>query len=377
MISRYEDANLARIWGRENQISIWASIERVWAGQFSTAAQLDMDTVPAPTPAQLAGIEARTHHEFTAFLDAWGSKFSSAESARWLHYGLTSSDVIDTGTALQLVDTHRYVNQLIGDLQAALHDLAGELQPLAQVGRTHGQWAQPRSADIPIRALFWMLHRQAIRLDRAGIDLAESDLSGPTGARTGLDPEKVHRVLTSLGLRRAPVSTQIALRDGWVHWAHCVTGIVTICEAVATHFWTLAQSEIAEVEVTAGSGSSAMPHKRGNPHVAENIRGLARLARALASTLDESMVQFGDRDLAHSSVERVALPDLAHLAATTILRTTAIVRDWRYVPDRVGANLATAMQHKVNSATLVMEAVRGGSTRTAAMQLPIAEGTTP
>jgi adenylosuccinate lyase len=125
----------------------------------------------------------------------------------------------------------------------------------------------------------------------------------------------------------------------------------------------LAQSEVGEVEVTNGAGSSAMPHKRGNPHAAENIRGLGRMARAMLAPLAEGMVQRGDRDLAHSSVERVLLPDLAHLAATALKRTIAITQDYQYAPERIRANLATALHARVDSALAVSQQVEAGTTR--------------
>lgn len=367
MIERYEDQRIAEIWSRSAQIRRWAEIETAWAGQYSDDARRDMASARPPFPEEVAERERETRHEFVAFLDVWSERFLSEEAQRWLHYGLTSSDVIDTATAIALVQTHDYLSELVAGLQINLIGLIEETAGVPQIGRTHGQWASTRAAVIPLRALWWTLHRQAIRLDRAARDLVEADFSGPVGNRAELEADKVVSTLKSLGLVRAAASTQILPRDGWEHWAHCLAMVVTSCEAIADHYWFLAQSEVGEVRVHGGAGSSAMPHKRGNPHIAENIRGLARMARAAVIPLAESLVQRGDRDLAHSSVERVLLPDLCHLAATAVRRTVAVVGEYQLVPERMALNVEAAKAAGAQSAALVMQHVRGGATRTAAI----------
>jgi adenylosuccinate lyase len=372
MISRYRDRRMEAIWDRQNQIILWRNVELAWLRQVSpeAAEALEADgSDDYPTAEAVADYETRTRHEFTAFLDAWVWGWSEQSLARrWVHFGLTSSDVIDTATALQLVRSHQLIEEASRDLRQAMSDVINHIADYQQVGRTHGQWAQPRQAYLPLYTLLSMLDRQASRLRFAGHELELADLSGPTGGREHTDDRRVIAALGSLGLTRAVASSQILPRDGWVHWAHIVSGLVTICEAIADHYWLLAQDGIDEVTVGQPSGSSAMPHKR-NPALAENVRGLARLARALASTLDESMVQRGDRDLAHSSVERVALPDLCHLAMTTLKRTIEIVRTYQYDETVIRANCAVATVAGARSFEKVAEHVLAGATREEAMEM--------
>lgn len=368
MITRYSDATIDHIWSRRNQLNLWTEVERAWMRQLSEVAWIDACSAMAPRPQEVEEREQYTRHEFVAFLDVWSDRFSSDEAQRWVHYGLTSSDVIDTATAIQLYESHTYLQNLANELLGELEKVTTLLGGMLQVGRTHGQWAQPRQAKNPMFVLWLMAFRQASRMTMAGAELRESDFSGATGGRELANDDAVHAALDSLGLRRAMGSTQILPRDGWVHWAHTVAGLVTVCEAIADHYWHLAQSEVGEVEVVNGAGSSAMPHKRGNPHLAENVRGLARLARGLSSTLDESMVQRGDRDLAHNSVERVALPDLIHLAATALKRTIAITHDYQYAPERVEANLTEALNVRVDSALVQAGLVEAGASRRDAIE---------
>lgn len=368
MISRYEHEEMAQIWARSRQIELWAEVERAWIRAHDSAAGLDAAAVRAPYPDEVAEAERRTRHEFVAFLEVWGEKFLSGQAARWLHFGLTSSDVIDTATALQLVSSNHLIVGEAERLGKALSAVLQEMHDFEQVGRTHGQWAQPRTAWYPLFTLLSMVDRQRSRVKHAGFDLAYADLSGPTGDRYYTDPAKVEVVLAELGLSRIVASTQILPRDGWAHWAHTVAGLVTVCEAIADHYWLLAQSGIDEVTVGQPSGSSAMPHKR-NPALAENVRGLARMARHFASMLDESMVQRGDRDLAHSSVERVALPDLCHLAMTAIGRTIEIVQTYTYNPEIIRGNLHAAEAHGARSAERVSERILAGASREDAMKM--------
>jgi adenylosuccinate lyase len=207
------------------------------------------------------------------------------------------------------------------------------------------------------------VQRQLQRMSLALPDATEVDFSGPTGGREGLDRGQVARALESLGLRRTIASTQIVPRDSWVHWFHTAAGFAGICEAIAEQYWLWAQSEISEVEVVNGAGSSAMPHKRGNPHRAENVMGLARLVRGMLAPMAESVVQRGDRDLAHNSVERVLLPDMAHLVATMLQRTVEIVSDYQIAPEYIEGNLVAALDAGIDSAIRTASLVREGYSR--------------
>jgi adenylosuccinate lyase len=368
MISRYEDNRIATFWSRSAQVALWARIEMAWMQELSSLGYVALRDTAIPTAREVQERERTTHHEFVAFLDVWEERLDSEEAKRWLHFGLTSSDVIDTATVMQLNSSHTVIAALARELRDALWISTDPIRGTQQVGRTHGQWAQPRDAKLPVFALWDMLSRQIGRVLHASADLSMADFSGPTGGRNHLDADKVVRAMKTLNLRRASSSTQILPRDSWVAWATAVVGLVTVCEAIAEHYWHLAQSEVGEVEVVNGAGSSAMPHKRGNPHLAENVMGLGRMARAMLAPLAESMIQRGDRDLAHSSVERVLLPDLCHLAATALKRTVAITTDYQYAPERIRANLVKALHERVDSALAVSELVESGSTRRDAIE---------
>lgn len=373
MDSRYEHPALRLIWIRQEQLLLWYKVERAWLRQIDPDAY-EQSELEFPAYAfdvnTHAEYEKQHRHEFVAFLNMWTDKLPkhAPDARRWLHYGLTSSDVIDAATAIQLHRTNYHLDDLVSALRVALLDAAERVQDLEQIGRTHGQWAEPRSAANPLRVLRAMLGRQRRRFANAADDLLWVDFSGPTGGRDGLDAARVCAALDELGLQRTPASTQIVPRDSLAHWGHVVAGLATICAAVADHYWMLAQSGIGEVRVAGGSPSSAMPHKQENPHLAENVIGLARLARGLASTLDDGMVQRGDRDLAHSSVERVAVPDLAHLAATALSRVTVIVQEWRYVPEAVNGNRHAGVVYGADSSREVRAAVRGGASREGAIK---------
>lgn len=369
MIPRYCHPDMNWIWTESARLDHWRQVELAWLRQMSPNGYDQVKDVPTPSASAVAFHEAETRHEFTAFLAAWQDQWDedTPNARQWVHFGLTSSDVIDTATAMQLTQSNSILIRLVRELRKALNERYTELYQLEQVGRTHGQWAQPRSAANPIQNLGMMLHRQEIRLRIAGDDLPVGDFSGPTGGRQNLSGASVGLALRDLGLIRELASTQILPRDSWVHWAHIAANTVTVCEAIADHYWFLAQSEVGEVTVGQPSPSSAMPHKR-NPALAENVRGLGRMARHYASMLDESIVQRGDRDLAHSSVERIALPDLCHLAATALERTTTIVQTYEYDTEQVEAWLRGAeMTGDARSHERVTKNVLAGMSREEAM----------
>jgi adenylosuccinate lyase len=363
MDPRYMHPGIAGIWSRKRQLRLWAQVECAWMAQLDTKAAYDARCRPVPTPEELADLESVRHHEFVAFLELWSDRFETEEARRWVHYGLTSSDVIDAATALQIKNSHALIAALGDQLLIALRGAEEKSGTLLQVGRTHGQHAQPRLLSVGLQSLFWTVQRWTRRLALAIPDALEVDFSGPTGGRESLNPRAVGLALESLGLHRAIASTQIVPRDSWVHWLQIVSNLTTACAAIAHQYWLWAQSEVGEVEVLNGAGSSAMPHKVGNPHVAENVQGLARLSRGLISTVAESMIQSGDRDLIHSSVERVAIPDVLHLAATALTRTISIVTDYQFAPERVEANLVAALEQRVDSAIRTADLVREGYSR--------------
>lgn len=334
MIRRYEHEKIVELWTPTAIYARWFEVEVAHVRQIAgmEAARLLAEDVGAPSAAEVTYHERETGHDVAAFLRAVDIRIvrelavhdpkMCAQARSALHYGLTSSDVVDTAQAMGLTLAGQVVYTEYAKLADTMLELVRGLRLRFTIGRTHGQLASRMPAADRWQMLYGMLDRAWNRVDRAGEDLAYGKLSGPVGATGG---DKEVRALSALGLHRAN-ATQIVPRDRLAHWAYCMSGLASAAEAVATQVWLLAQQGIEEVRVSpVGSvGSSAMPHKN-NPILAENIRGLARLARAAADSLQLGIVQWGEHDLAHSSVERVCVPDLLHLVCTILSRTATLV----------------------------------------------------
>lgn len=335
MIERYQDPELAEIWGLERTYVRWFEVELAHLREVAGASVADwLDEVGPPRPTEVRYQEGKTGHEMAAFLLALDLRMRRAEAngkdpegqsfkARSaLHFRLTSSDVIDTAMALALSESYSVVNIRCTTLENALLYFCTELKGKATLGRTHGQVATAMPANRRWLVLVEMLERSWARVTSAVEFLDVGKLSGPVGTSGG---EVEVNTLTRLGLRDTE-ATQIVPRDRLAHFAYCLAGMATVCEAIATQVWLFAQQGIEELRVASNGsvGSSAMPHKN-NPILAENVRGLARMARANAEALQFGIVQWGEHDLAHSSVERVALPDLLHLVVAALSRTATLV----------------------------------------------------
>jgi adenylosuccinate lyase len=334
MIGRYEHPRIAEIWAPQAVLDRWHRVEVVRVEQIAGADVGEaLASVQTPTPAQVAYYERESRHDVMAFLRALDNRLiarltvvapegkEALERARAvLHYGLTSSDVVDTALAMGLQASGPVAVKLSRHLIAGLHRFAASLEPATTVGRTHGQLAAPMPAAHRWDVLGGMVDRGMMRLLAAFNWTDVGKLSGPVGVNISGENAALHK----LGLRGAE-STQIVPRDRLAHLAHCLAEQATMCEAVATQVWLFAQAGVEEIRLRIGTtSSSAMPHKT-NPIAAETIRGLARLARSAAETLQLGVVQWGEHDMAHSSVERVSLVDLLHLTCTALLKTTALV----------------------------------------------------
>lgn len=340
MIERYEHPQIAEIWDQDEIYRRWHLVEvsHVHNVVGSTVANA-LRGVRHPSKAQVDHWERQTHHDVAAFLISLDHNIVAAlklseqngdmetvallNAARAsLHYGLTSSDVVDTAMAMGLQESAPVVLGRAEWLEKALLTFAGEFGNQRTIGRTHGQLAAPMLAKDRWIVLAEMVGRTITRV-RTAFEWADvGKLSGPVG---DLDMGE-DSALASLGLRGA-TATQIVSRDRLAHLASTLALLVTVCEAIATQIWLLLQAGIDELWLNFADGfvgSSAMPHKR-NPITAENIRGLARLARGYAADLQLSVIQWGEHDLAHSSVERVGVPDLLHLTCTALEKTVGLV----------------------------------------------------
>jgi adenylosuccinate lyase len=366
---------MARIWSEEGKLARWLDVELAaldgWAGvggvPVEAVAEIRADATP-PAPERVAEIEAQTHHDTAAFVDAVSETLGA--NGRWFHYGLTSSDVVDTALALQIREAGLLI---LGELErafAAVVTLAKTHRETLQMGRTHGVHAEPTTFGLKLAVWAFELDRDRDRLEHALEGLRVGKLSGAVGTYSATDPEVERVACERLGLEPAPASTQILQRDRHAELLSALALTAASLEKFALEIRHLARTEVAEVMEPFGKGqkgSSAMPHKR-NPVVAERICGLARVVRAAATVGLENVALWHERDISHSSAERVVLPD-AFLALDYMLdRFTWLVEGLVVRPERMLRNL-DASHGLFFSQRLLLALVESGLARDEAYHL--------
>ena len=370
MIERYTLPEMGRVWSEAHKYELWSRIE-----VLVLAAQARAGTVPAdavdpvraaapPTPEAVAALEAVTGHDVIAFLSAWADNTSPREAAAYVHFGMTSSDLLDTALALQLTEASDLLLDKCAALLAATREHALEHQATLRVGRTHGIHAEPDVWGHRMADFAFAVARCRDRLARAREAVAVGKLSGVVGTYSNIDPAVEAEVMAELGLRPADVATQVVLRDGIAEWAGVLALIATVCEAVALEVRHGQRTEVAELAEPFGSGqkgSSAMPHKR-NPIRSERIAGLARIVRAQFVPVLEGIPLWHERDISHSSTERVALPDAAIATDYLLAETTWLVSGLQVDAARMRANLESSHGLIYTSAVL-LELVAAGMSR--------------
>src|SRR5205809_630175 len=337
---------MAAIWSEEGKLARWFDVELAALDAWAEIGTVPAEDVAAvreravvPTPARVAEIERVTDHDTAAFVDAAAEQLGP--EGRWFHYGLTSSDVVDTGLALQIQDAGRLIRGGIDRILAAVVARAEEHRHTICIGRSHGVHAEPITFG-------WKLAGWAFELDRARDRVARAleanrvgQLSGTVGTYAQVDPEVERIACERLGLEPDPVSTQVIARDRHAELLSTLALAATSLDRFATEIRHLARTEVREVEepfATGMKGSSAMPHKR-NPKVAERICSLARVVRASSVVGFENVPLWHERDISHSSAERIVIPD-AFLALDYILdRFTWIVDGLVVHADRMERNL--------------------------------------
>ena len=320
MIPRYTREEIGAVWSQRRRMDAWLAVElaaiRAWAAEGAVPAQA------AEACAKRAGFtveeveerERTTGHDVAAFVDVVAA--SVGEDGRWIHYGLTSSDVLDTGLALQLVEAGTILRAGAGEYRDALIERALEHRETLTVGRTHGVHAEPTTFGLRLAGFAFEADRNLRRLERALDGVAVGKLSGAVGTYASVPPAVERRVMEELGLGAEAVSTQVVPRDRHAELVQAVALAGAGLERFATEIRNLQRTEVREVEEPFGEGqkgSSAMPHKR-NPILSERICGLARVLRGYAQTAVENVALWHERDISHSGAERVILPD-----ATTLL----------------------------------------------------------
>src|SRR5579884_3896445 len=308
---------MASIWSDEGKLRTWLAVELA-----ATAAWAELGVVPReaaealcgraspPTPARVAEIEAVLHHDTAAFVDAVAETLDP-EVGRWFHYGLTSSDVVDTALALQIREAGALILEGIDRAFAAVVARAEQHRTTLQMGRTHGIHAEPTTFGLKLAGWAFELDRGRRRVARALEEMRVGKLSGAVGTYAATDPELERIAVERLGLEPAPTSTQILQRDRHAEVLTALAIVASSLDTFALEIRHLARTEVAEVQEPFGKGqkgSSAMPHKR-NPVVAERICGLARVVRASALVGLENVALWHERDISHSSAERVVIPD--------------------------------------------------------------------
>ena len=365
---------MARIWSEEGKFSALLDVEKA-----ATLAWAELGTVPpeaaelisearAPAPERVAELEQTLHHDVAAFVDAVAEQLGP--EGRWFHYGLTSSDVVDTGLALQIREAGRLLLEGLDRAFAAVVARAEEHKFTLQMGRTHGVHAEPTTFGLKLVGWAFELDRGRVRIGRALEGMRVGKLSGVVGTYAATDPELERIACERLGLEPAPTSTQIIQRDRHAELLCALAVVASSLDTFALEIRHLARTEVAEVEEPFGKGqkgSSAMPHKR-NPVVAERICGLARVVRATAVVGLENVALWHERDISHSSAERVVIPD-AFLALDYMLdRFTWLVEGLVVRTERMRRNLE-ASHYLFFSQRVLLALVESGLERDEAYRL--------
>jgi adenylosuccinate lyase len=341
---------MAAVWSEEHKLELWLEVELAaldaWAALGvvpEAAASAVRAQANAPSPQRVAEIERQTGHDLAAFVDAAGEELDP-EGRRWLHYGLTSSDVVDTALALQLREAGAILLDGVARAFAAVVARATEHRETLIMGRTHGVHAEPTTFGLKLAGWAFELDRDRVRLERALEGLRVGKLSGAVGTYSATSPDVERMACERLGLEPAPHSTQIIQRDRHAELLCTLAVVASSLDAFCLEIRHLARTEVREVEEPFGrgqKGSSAMPHKR-NPITAERICGLARIVRAAAQVGLENVALWHERDISHSSAERIAIPD-AFLAVDYMLdRFTWLVEGLVVHPERMRENLESS-----------------------------------
>ena len=341
---------MGRIWSDDNKYRTWLEVELA-----ASEALAAIGEVPAEAAALLrlhAGcsaerihaIEREVKHDVIAFTTAVAETMAAAgapEASRWFHYGLTSNDVVDTAQALQIKEASESLLASIDRLLPLLRERAHEFQHTPQIGRTHGIQAEPITFGLKVALWYDELRRDRVRLAAAAEDLRVGKMSGAVGTFGHISPAAEEKICERLGLAPAAITSQVISRDRHAAYVSALALVCTTLEKIATEIRHLQRTEVREAEepFTAGQkGSSAMPHKR-NPVTCEQICGLARVVRSNVQAAFENIALWHERDISHSSVERVILPDSTILTDYLLEKTIWLVKGMRVYPERMRRNL--------------------------------------
>ncbi len=365
MIARYTRPELGALWTDEARMEAWRKVEVACCEETEGPTPEDLDSIRSATFTVEAvnERERETDHDVAAFVDVLAS--SAGESGRWIHYGLTSSDVLDTALALQIKAAGEVIVPAQAALTKALVARAREHADTICVGRTHGVHAEPTTFGIKLAGFAFESARNHERLERAFAQAATGAISGAVGTHQALGPDFERRVMDRLGIASEPVSTQVVPRDRHAELVNAIALAGAGLERLAVEIRHLQRTEVGEASEAFAKGkqkgSSAMPHKR-NPIKSENITGLARLLRGYAVTATENVALWHERDISHSAPERVILPDSTILIDQMLHRSIALIEGLVVNEERMKENLELTYG-ALFSQRLLLALVEAGSSR--------------
>ncbi len=379
MIARYTRPEMGRIWSDENKFQTWLEVELAAAESLAELGEVPPEAARAlraharVDAARILDIERVVKHDVIAFTTAVAESMTEvgeADASRWLHYGLTSNDVVDTAQALQIAQASRLIDEGLEQLRGVLKARAWEFKDAVQIGRTHGVHAEPITFGLKLALWYDEAGRALARFRAAAEELAVGKMSGAVGTFGHLDPDAEERICRRLGLRAAPITSQVVSRDRHAAYIAALALVCALLEKIALEVRHLQRTEVREAQepfALGQKGSSAMPHKR-NPIVCEQICGLARVVRGNLVPAFEDIALWHERDISHSSVERVLLPDSTILTDYLLARAVWLISNMEVYPERMRRNLDTT-RGLVFSGQLLIDLAAAGMLREQAYAL--------
>jgi adenylosuccinate lyase len=367
---------MGRIWSDENKYRCWLTVETAASqalARFGLVPQEAADAIRDKggfTVERINEIEAEVRHDVIAFTTTVAEHINDPASSRWLHFGLTSTDVVDTAQALQIREASAIIRSGIEALLATLKKRALEFKNTPIIGRTHGVHAEPSTFGLKLLLWYSEMQRNLTRFNAAAEDLRVGKLSGAVGTFGHLKPEHEEAICADLGLQPVAIATQVLQRDRHAAYIAALAILVSTLDKIATEVRHLQRTEVREAEEFFSEkqkGSSAMPHKR-NPITAEQISGLARVVRANAQVALEDIALWHERDISHSSAERVILPDSTILADYLLSKTEQMIAKLLVYPERMLKNLEST-GGLVFSGQLLLDLAAAGLSREDAYKL--------
>ncbi len=369
MISRYSNSSMSKIWSDDHRFKKWLKIELAVCeaqAELGNIPQETYDEIVKKASFKLTDIrkaEAKTKHEVVAFLNVL-QKNVGEDASRWIHFGLTSSDIMDTALALQIKDASTIIKKDITDLMSTIKSLANKHRYAPIIGRTHGVHAEPTTLGLKFAAWFDEMRRNKENFEYALENALVGKISGAVGNFANVDPKVEEKVMKKLGLKAEPAPTQVVHRDRHARLIASLAIMAATIEKIATEIRNLQRTEIGEMEepfAATQQGSSAMPHKR-NPIQCEQLCGLARLMRSYTIPAIENIVLWHERDISHSSVERVIIPDAFTLADYMLTKLNSILSGITIHTDKMMKNIEMS-RGLIFSQRLLLKLIKSGVPR--------------